>query len=71
VACNVLTRVNERGICGFDMYGNEFGIFYAQIVDVKKVPMGVSIQLETGEEIKIDMCYNRINTMMYRGIKGD
>ena len=71
MACNILTRVTEKGIQGFDMYGNEFGIFYVQIVAVDKTARGVAIQLETGEVIRLDMCYNRINTMMYRGIKGD
>ncbi len=68
---NLITEVTESGIKGYDVEGVGFGIFYGQISSVNKSPMGTVIQLETGEEIKLRMCYNRVNTLLYAGAKGD
>lgn len=63
---NIITDVSTQGIKGFDTNGNEFGIFYAQVCGVVKLSYGSKIQLECGAEIHLDICYNRLSTMMHR-----
>lgn len=59
-----ITKLTKSGVHGRDMNNVEFAVYYGQIADIKKTAMGCYIQLDTGEQIRMIMCYNRLCTII-------
>ncbi len=64
MTANTITLVDERGVIGYDANDVQFGVFHIQIRDVVKTGMGCKIILDSGEEISIMKCYNRVSDML-------
>ena len=61
---NVIISADTHGIKGYDSNGELFGIYHGQIGGLEKVPSGCRIRLMTEEAIPLDLCYNRVGSIL-------
>lgn len=56
--------ITASGIKGQDVHGHDFGIYFAQVGGLKRLPCGTKIYLKTGEVIETRYTYEHVSSAL-------